>query len=250
VDGLDPVDRRLRRHGGALRRELGIARTRALRERTDARAQPDVGSDGEIERDMRANDPDNAAREIDAIPLAAGTKLFFTAEMLKACVDTKPDRQPPADDSRRDAGPLRGYRPRLPTQQRRARARARGDHADEAWAEGEGPRRLARGASAAPGAKLKPSEVCTGFGKKCQEYRCGGMLGDYHYVDSAHEYLDALPAPQVRYLEASQKPEDIEERFTKFRTMHVGGGARPAEPRAPPRADAARRVEADAGRRR
>jgi hypothetical protein len=180
---------------------------------------PTWDPNGEIERDMRANDPDNAAREIDAIPLAAGTKLFFTAEALKACVDTKRTENllPMTADGApvHYAGTDLGFR-----RNSAALALAR----EESVATKDGPKAKVRVVwleenRPAPGAKLKPSEVCTGFGKKCQEYRCGGMLGDYHYVDSAHEYLSALPGPQVQYLEASQKPEDIEERFTKFRTL-------------------------------
>lgn len=42
---------------------------------------------GEIERDMRADDPENAAREIDAIPLSAGTTAFFPPEVIAKCFD-------------------------------------------------------------------------------------------------------------------------------------------------------------------
>jgi hypothetical protein len=40
---------------------------------------------GEIETDLRAQDPDAAAREIDGQPMAGGAGLFFDVESLKAC---------------------------------------------------------------------------------------------------------------------------------------------------------------------
>ena len=49
---------------------------------------PTWDPDGTIERPLREQDPDNAAREIDAKPLAAGVATWFSKEALEACVDT------------------------------------------------------------------------------------------------------------------------------------------------------------------
>lgn len=56
-----------------------IAPTRAL--------NPTWDPTGEIEADLRENDPDNAAREIDAVPLSAGSGVFFDRAAIDAAVD-------------------------------------------------------------------------------------------------------------------------------------------------------------------
>ena len=52
---------------------------------------PTWDEDGSIERWMRETDPDNAEREIDAVPFAAGSSLFFDKVTLDAATD---DRRP------------------------------------------------------------------------------------------------------------------------------------------------------------
>jgi hypothetical protein len=42
---------------------------------------------GEIEQDLRDQDPDAAMREIDGLPMAGGAGVFFDPEALRACVD-------------------------------------------------------------------------------------------------------------------------------------------------------------------
>ena len=48
---------------------------------------PTWDPDGSIERWMRESDPDNAEREIDAIPLVSGSQLFFDKVSLDAATD-------------------------------------------------------------------------------------------------------------------------------------------------------------------
>lgn len=74
----------LRKH----ERALVVARvsTHALNPNWDR----EPGREGEIERDMRSDDPENAAREIDAIPLAAGTSCFFDPAAVARCFDLGP----------------------------------------------------------------------------------------------------------------------------------------------------------------
>ena len=51
---------------------------------------------GEIEAKERRNDPDNAAREIDAVPLTAGSTHFFSREAIEAAfVESLPQITPP-----------------------------------------------------------------------------------------------------------------------------------------------------------
>lgn len=56
-----------------------VAPTRAL--------NPTWDPDGTIEAGLRENDPENAEREIDAIPLAAGSTAFFDKVSLDAATD-------------------------------------------------------------------------------------------------------------------------------------------------------------------
>ena len=56
-----------------------IAPTRAL--------NPTWDPTGEVERDLRSQDPDKAAREIDAIPMTGGSMSFIPPDALAACVE-------------------------------------------------------------------------------------------------------------------------------------------------------------------
>lgn len=72
----DTISREFGTHENAL---TVIAPTRAL--------NPTWDPEGEIEATMRASDPENADREILAIPLAAGSKRLFDDASLKASED-------------------------------------------------------------------------------------------------------------------------------------------------------------------
>lgn len=66
--------------------------THALCAQAPTRAlNPTWDEDGSLERWMRETDPDNAEREIDAKPFAAGSSLFFDKVSLDAATD---DRRP------------------------------------------------------------------------------------------------------------------------------------------------------------
>lgn len=56
-----------------------VAPTRSL--------NPTWDPDGSIEANMRATDPDNADREIDAVPMVAGSAQFFDGSALKSAID-------------------------------------------------------------------------------------------------------------------------------------------------------------------
>lgn len=64
--------------------------THALCAQAPTRAlNPTWDEDGSLERWMRETDPDNAEREIDAIPFAAGSSLFFDKVTLDAATDER-----------------------------------------------------------------------------------------------------------------------------------------------------------------
>jgi hypothetical protein len=69
-----------------------VAGTRAL--------NPAWDPTGEVERDLRAQDPDAAEREIDAVPLAGGSQLFFSPEAVTAAVDERRPQQLPKTPGR------------------------------------------------------------------------------------------------------------------------------------------------------
>ncbi len=88
------VDRDWGRHESAL---VAHAGTRAL--------NPAWDPDGSIERAMRRDDPENAAREIDAVALSSGTALFYNRETVrKACELKAPERAPDATGAGGDFG--------------------------------------------------------------------------------------------------------------------------------------------------
>mgnify|MGYP000361371369 FL=1 len=68
-----------------------VAPTRAL--------NPTWDPDGTIEASMRERDPDNADREILAIPLAAGSLLFFDKVSLDAATDTQRSQDLPPESA-------------------------------------------------------------------------------------------------------------------------------------------------------
>jgi hypothetical protein len=86
VEGIGLLEEKLSADFGAHEHTLcAVAPTRAL--------NPTWDPDGTIEAALRESDPDNADREILAIPLAAGSTLFFD----KVALDAATDEQRPLD---------------------------------------------------------------------------------------------------------------------------------------------------------
>jgi hypothetical protein len=71
---------------------VATAPTRAL--------NPNWDPTGEVERDLRAQDPDAAEREIDAVPQAGGSSLFFSPEAITHAVDDRRPVQLPREPGR------------------------------------------------------------------------------------------------------------------------------------------------------
>jgi hypothetical protein len=72
---------------------------------------PTWDPDGKIEAKERRTDPDNARREIDAIPLTAGTKGFLSREAIEAMFsDDLPQRSPRNEAHTYGAGADTGFR--------------------------------------------------------------------------------------------------------------------------------------------
>lgn len=80
IDGVGLLEQHIKVNWGKHERTLcATAPTRAL--------NPTWDPTGEIEADMRAQDPDKAAREIDAIPMKGSGVSFISADALDACVE-------------------------------------------------------------------------------------------------------------------------------------------------------------------
>ena len=139
----------------------------------------------------RAKDPDNAAREYDAVPYGAGAELFYPEDAIRASFTQ-------AEEHNRDAT---GNRVEiLAPNPMRAHAAGgdlgfRKNSSALAISRSEGGRaRLAFRLELRPqkGASLKPSEVVREFAFWCMRYGAPAIVGDLHYADTAHEELAKL----------------------------------------------------------
>lgn len=159
-----------------------LAPTRAL--------NPAWDPDGEIERDLRENDPDNAEREIDAVPMAAGSAMFFDPNAIKAAVDEdRPLEAPYRGGAAYGAGGDLAFK-------RDSSALAIAELCDGRYA-------IAALDELRPekGAPLKSSAVVGQFAGTMRRYACGDLTLDSHEREAATDDLaahglTALPAPE------------------------------------------------------
>lgn len=139
----------------------------------------------------RRRDPDNAAREYDAIPFGAGAELFYPEDAIRGSFTRTEEHNrdesgnrievyAPAPSFAHVAGGDLGFR-----KNSSALAICRSDG---------GKARLAFRLELRParGASLKPSRVIQEFAFWCMRYGAPAILGDLHYADTAHEELAKL----------------------------------------------------------
>ncbi len=159
-----------------------VAPTRAL--------NPTWDPDGAIEADLRERDPDNAEREIDAVPLAVGSAVFFDKTSIDAAID---ERRPldlaPEDGHLYGSGGDFAFR-------RNSSALAVVEREDDRY-------ELAHLDEQRPvkGTPLKPSAVCESFAATVLRFGCGDVACDSHERDQVAEELaqyglSALAAPE------------------------------------------------------
>lgn len=159
-----------------------VAPTRAL--------NPFWDPTGEIEADLRAQDPDAAAREIDAVPMVGGSRAFFDAGALAHAIDEKrPLELAPVSGAVYGAGGDFAFR-------RNSSALAvverRGEHYHLALLDEMRPE---------TGVPMKPSAVCAHFGAALKRYSTGTVAADSHERDEVSAALAAsgvsvVPAPE------------------------------------------------------
>lgn len=136
----------------------------------------------EDEAAERARDPDNAAREYDAIPLSANSAQFFPLDAIAAAFN--PDRPlvlQPILGVQHYGGSDLGFR-KNSSALAIVRDNPETQKIELAYHEELRPQ---------AGAPLKPSVVCKSFGKTCRMYDVDTVRGDLHYAESAREHLDS-----------------------------------------------------------
>jgi len=186
---------------------------------------PTWDPDGKIERHMRKTDPENAAREIDAIPLAAGSKLFFPPALIEAAINRA---RVGADmhlehvkGLRYCAGGDLGFR-----KNSSALAIACSEIDSERHAVVV---KLAFHLELKPARNeaLKTDEVCEAFARKCASYDCYSLLGDIIYAPFAIDAFDRVrihndatgKSRSVAYVDFNPSTEAVSGAFTKLRAL-------------------------------
>lgn len=159
---------------------------------------------GEIENDLREQDPDAATREIDAIPLAGGSNQFFDPFAIKdAIVPGRPLKVPAR------AKAIVGFGGDLAFASDSS-ALAGVDRVPQPLA--EGGVRLGDSYSLlvidelrpAKGLPLKPSAVIAQFAETLLEYGAASFVADDHYKETAREHLDPH---EIAFIAAPPKNE-------------------------------------------
>jgi hypothetical protein len=174
--------------------------------------------DRKLESDARAEDPQNAAREYDAIPLSSLSNLFFPPPAIVLCTDMSRTAEngnltlEPYPGVPHFAGSDLGFRKNSSTL---AICRVRLDPIIElAYYEEWIPQ---------PGTPLKASVVVHSFGASCQQYGCDELRGDNAYLHDALEHLESLPGPAVSYDSYNPTQTENAAMFTQFRTLLCEG---------------------------
>jgi hypothetical protein len=168
IEGFGVMEEHFKRDFGKGSRALTLCATGTTR-----MLNPSWDPDGTIEQQMRVDDPDNASREIDAIPLPAGSKLFFPPELLAKAINENRER-------------VLDFDPRF-------EHFAAGDLGFRRNSSAMGNTRLENEI-----ARLVPSEVCRGFGEACARYGTFDLMVDYESIESAREHLSALQLADPR----------------------------------------------------
>jgi hypothetical protein len=214
IDGVGKLEEVLAANWGNHDAALAIrgVGTRAL--------NPTWDPTGEIERDLRRDDPENAKREIDAIPLTGGTRHFFSREAIEAVFKRDlPQRSAPEAGQTYAAGGDTGFTKNssaltilgTPTAAKAGAGRVR-----LALIEERVPK---------PGSPLQPEAVAEEFAGLMLPYGLRELVVDGHERERVGKALNAKGASAVA---APPKPDA----FSKLRTIiHDGRLDAPEHPR-------------------
>jgi len=207
VEGVGILEENLARDFGTHTHALCVtAPTRAL--------NPTWDPDGSIEAALREEDPDNADREIGAIPLAQGSSLFFEKVTLDAATDDRrPLDLPPEPGAFYGAAGDFAFRRNASTLaivRRRAVESPTGVDLDRYELVLLDERRPEKKAP------LKPAAVCDEFAEPLGRYGCEDVAADSHERDSVAEEM-ARHGIRVRALPEGQRGKA--EQFVFFRRL-------------------------------
>ena len=140
---------------------------------------------------MRRTDPDNAAREYDAIPFGAGAELFYPEDAIRASFTHSEFHVASADGKQIE---VLAPDPRCPHVAAADWGFRKNSSAIAITRSDGGKVRLAFRVEYRPqkGESLKPSRVVQEFAFWAMKYGCPAILGDMHSVDSTIEELNKL----------------------------------------------------------
>jgi hypothetical protein len=175
---------------------------------------PTWDPDGTIEAALREDDPDNAEREIDAVPMAAGSQMFFALEAITAAVNEKrPQRL------ERDPAALYGAGGDC--------AFKRNSSALAVVALRDARYKLAalEELKPTPGLPLKPSAVVDHFAPVLKDYGVTALTVD------AYERADVALELARHQLSAAHDPEKVESYIFARKALHEGRVELPKHPR-------------------
>jgi hypothetical protein len=171
-----------------------------------------------LEAAERAKDPQNAAREYDAIPLSSLSNLFFPPSAITLCTDLNRTAKngnlilEPCPGVAHFAGSDLGFTKNSSTI---AICRNRElDVIELAYYTEWIPE---------PGKPLKASVVVQDFGFSCQQYDCDTLRGDNAYTHDAVEHLESLPGKSVTYDKFVPTQAINAALYTQFRTLLCEG---------------------------
>lgn len=197
---------------------------RAVAFHSDSQSMNPTLDPADIEAERR-RDPENAAREYDAVPLASGSLAFFPKAAVDVAMASGRTTSLPPNDAPHWGGSDLGLRKNSSAL---GIARRAGPKVALAYWEELIP---------AKGAHLKPGEACRSFARTALSYRCLSIMGDSHYADTAHEEFPKVRAEwdgrvACSYQEWQPSAAAQAEAFSRFRTMMLEGQLDlPADPR-------------------
>ncbi len=214
IDGVGKLEETLAANWGNHAAALAVrgVGTRAL--------NPTWDPDGTIEADLRRDDPENARREIDAVPLTAGARHFFSREAIEAMFKPDLPQRSPYDAANTygaggDTGFVRNSSALVIVAQTPATQPGR-ERIRVALIEERVPQ---------PGNPLVAEAVAADFAALMLGYQVKQLVVDGHEREKVSKALNAKGASAVA------APPPVES-FSRFRTvLHEGRADAPEHPR-------------------
>ena len=216
IEGVGVLEEELAQNHGHHTETLAVrgVGTRAL--------NPTWDPDGSIEAKERRNDPDNANREISAIPLVAGSRQFFNREAIEAAMrPDQPQRLPYHPGRTYAAGGDAGF-------VRNSSTLAVVERIEPETDDGASPRfRLAllEERKPLPGVPLDPRATLSEFADLFTTYHTRDLVAD------AHELAEVRAALAAKDCTVTPAPDKREAYVNAKTILHEGRLEMPVHPR-------------------